>query len=146
VLLVDDTQPFATGRKNPHGRRGRENRRNQVRRGIEDVLAIVEHQQPDPALQRGGHRLAHALARLLGNAQHRGHGGQLENPYAVWELTCQLRSGLKCETRFTHAAHTGQRDQPMRAQRRLDVRDVGVATDQGGGRGPQVARTGVEGP
>ena len=38
------------------------------------MLAVVEHQQPEPALQRGGHRLAHSLARLLGNAQHGGHG------------------------------------------------------------------------
>ena len=35
------------------------------------VLGII--QQPDSALQGGGHRLSHALARLLGDAQHRGH-------------------------------------------------------------------------
>ena len=34
------------------------------------VLTVVEHQQPDAALQRGGHRLAHALPGLLDDALH----------------------------------------------------------------------------
>ena len=42
-------------------------------RGVAHVLAVVEHQQPDPAFQRGGHALGHGLPRLLSNAEHRGH-------------------------------------------------------------------------
>ena len=34
----------------------RQDRLDQIGGGVEHVLAVVEHQQPDPALQRGGHR------------------------------------------------------------------------------------------
>ena len=36
-------------------RRGREDRLDQVGGGVEHVLAVVEHQQSDSALQRSGH-------------------------------------------------------------------------------------------
>ena len=72
---------------------------HQISDGVENVLAIVEHQQPDPALQRRGHRLAHGLPRLLGDAQHRGHRvghrsgigyrRQLEKPHPVREFVDQ---------------------------------------------------------
>ena len=54
-LLVGDPQSFAAGRQDPHRRRVRQDRLDQIGGGVEHVLAVVEHQQPDPALQRGGH-------------------------------------------------------------------------------------------
>ena len=57
-LLVGDPQSFAAGGQDLHGRRLREDRFDQIGGGVEHVLAVVEHQQPHPALQRGGHRLA----------------------------------------------------------------------------------------
>jgi hypothetical protein len=69
---------------------------DQVGGRVENVLAVIEHQQPDPALQRTSHRLAHALAWLLGDTQHRRHRighrrrigdrGQFEKPDAIGEL------------------------------------------------------------
>ena len=60
------------------------------------MLAIVQHQQPHPAVQRSGHTVGHRFAGLLGDAQHRrhcirhrtriSHSGQLEKPDAVREL------------------------------------------------------------
>ncbi len=86
----------------------------------------------DPALQRGGHRLAHALARLLGDAQHRRHRvghrrrigdrGQFENPDTVGELVGQPRRDLQRQAGLADPAHTGQRHQPMCSQRRLLAR------------------------
>jgi hypothetical protein len=46
---------------------------DQIPGSVAQMLAVVEHQQPHPALQRGGHTVSHALARLLGDAQHRRH-------------------------------------------------------------------------
>ena len=54
-LLVGDPQSFAAGGQNPHGRRLREGDLNEISCGVQHVLAVVEHQQPHPALQRGGH-------------------------------------------------------------------------------------------
>ena len=59
--------------KDMHGRGMRKDGLDQVGGGVKNVLAIVEHQQPRPAFQRGGHRLTYGLAGLLGDAQHRGH-------------------------------------------------------------------------
>ena len=82
----------------------------------------------DPALQRGGHALAHALARLLGDAQHRrhrvghrrriSHRSQLENPDPVGEFIGQsaprLRSpGGSCQPR-PHRS-TSPADEPCSA-------------------------------
>ena len=82
-----------------HGRRLREDGLDQIGGGIQHVLTVVEHQQPDPALQRGSHRLAHALPGLLGDAQHRRHRvghrrrigdcGQLEKPHPIGKLIGQ---------------------------------------------------------
>ena len=90
---------------------------------VEDVLAVVEHQQPRPALQRRRHRLAHALARLLGDAQHRGHRighrrrigdrGQLENPDPVRKFVGQPRRDFQCQAGLADPTHPGQRHQPM---------------------------------
>ena len=54
-MLVGDPESFAAGGENLHGRRAREDRLDQVGGGVEHVLAVVEHQQPRPALQRRGH-------------------------------------------------------------------------------------------
>ena len=72
-LLVAHPKSFAAGRENRHGGRLCEDRVNEIGGGVKHVLAVVEHQQPDPALQRSSHRLAHGLAGLLGDAQHRRH-------------------------------------------------------------------------
>jgi len=72
-LLVGDPQSFAAGGQDPHRRRMREYGFDLVGGSGEHVLAVVDHQQSDPALQRSGHRLADGLAGLLGDAPHRGH-------------------------------------------------------------------------
>ena len=121
----------------------REDGFDQIGRGVAHVLAVVEHQQPDPALQRGGHRLAHALARLLGDAQHRGDRvghrrrigdrGQFEKPDAVGKFIGEPRRDLGCQAGLADPAHPGQRDQPMCSQRRLHLGDLGLAPDEAGG-------------
>ena len=85
---------------------------------IEDVLAVVEHQQPDSALERRGHRLRDRLARLLGDTQHRGdrignrgriaHRRQFENPYPVWEFVCQSAQRPPVPAGLADPADAGQ--------------------------------------
>ena len=106
-------------------------------RRVEHVLAVVEHQQPDSALQRGGHRLAHALARLLGDAQHRRHRvghrrrigdrGQLEKPDPVGEFIGQPRRDLQspggsCRPRLPRSTSPTDEPSPRLAARRPRTR------------------------
>ena len=135
-MLVGDPQPFAAGGQDPHRRRLRQDGLDQIGGGVEHVLAVVEHQQPDPALQRGGHTLAHGLARLLGDAQHRGHRvghrrrigdrGQFEQPDAVRELVGQPRRDFGRQAGLADPAHPGQRHQPMSLQRLLHLGQLGL--------------------
>jgi hypothetical protein len=153
-LLVGDPQSLAAGGQDPHGRRLREDGLDEIGCGLPDVFAVVDHQQPDPAFQRGGHRLADALARLLGDAQHPchgvghrrriGHRRQLEKPDAVRKFIGQPRRDLGRQASLADPTHPGQRDEPMGAQRRLHVGDFGLAPDEAGGLRAQVSRSHIQ--
>ena len=155
-LLVWDSESLAAGGEDSYSRRLRKYRFDQVGGGGENVLAIVDHQQPDPALQRGGHRLTYGLTRLLGDAQHRrhrighrrriSHRCQLEKPNAVGKLISQVRRDFQRQTGLADPTHPGQRHQPMRLDRRFDLGDHGLASDQAGGRRPQISRRRIECP
>jgi hypothetical protein len=103
-LLVGDPQALAAGGHDSHRRRLRHDGFDQIGGGVEHVLAVVEHQQADSALQRGRDTLGHTLARLLGDAQHRRHRighrsrisdrSQLEKPDAVGKFIGQTRRDL----------------------------------------------------
>ena len=133
-LLVGDPQSFPAGGQNPHRRRVRQDRLDQIRRSVTHVLAVVEHQQPHPALQRGGHTLSHGLTRLLSDTQHRCHRvghrrrisdrGQLENPDTVRKLIGQARRNFGRQAGLADPAHPGQRHQSMSLQRLFAPRPV----------------------
>ena len=155
-LLVGNPQSFAAGGQNLYGRRCRQDGLDQIGCRVEHVLAIVEHKQPDSALQRGGDTLAHGFARLLGDAQHRrhrvghrrriSHSGQFEQPDAVGKFIGQTSPRPPGPTGLADPAHPGQRHQPVRSERRLDLGDLRLAPDETGGRTPQVSRTCIERP
>ena len=94
----------------------------------------------DPALQRGGHALAHALARLLSDAQHRrdriGHRRrisdrrQFENPDPVGKFVGQPRRDFGRQAGLANPAHPGQRHQPMSIDRRFHLVEFGLASDE----------------
>ena len=119
----------------------RQDRLDQIRRGVAHVLAVVEHQQPDPAFQRSGHALAHGLARLLGDAQHRRDGigyrrrisdrGEFEKPNAVVEVVGQPRPDLERKPCFADPANTGERDQLVRLECLIQFGEFGLPSDEG---------------
>ena len=86
---------------------------------IEDVLAVVEKQQPRPALQRRGDAVGHTQSRLLGDPEYRrdrlghccrvAHSGQLDHPHAIREVVFQTRGDLKREPRLADPANACQR-------------------------------------
>ncbi len=145
-LLVRDSKAFPTGRQDLHRAGARQDRLDELRRRIEDVLAVVEYEQSNSVFECDGNRLRQCHARLLSDTQHRrhsvGNGGgirhsrKFEKPYAVWELVTQLPSGLKCQPGLADTAHAGQSHESMSAQRLPDVGDVCITTDQAAGCGP----------
>jgi len=120
------------------------------------VLAVVEHQQPRPALQGGGHRLGHCLARLLGDTQHRCHGvgyrrrigdcGEFEKPDAVGKFIDETGRDLQRQPGLADPADTGQRHQPMSLDRRRHLVEFGLASDEARGRGAQIPQTRIQCP
>ena len=119
-MLVGDPESFAAGGQDLHRRRCREDCFDQIGGGIPDVLGVIDHQQPQPALQRGGHGLAHGLTRLLrdaqrsrdriGHCQRIGHCRQLENPDPVGKLVGQPGRDLQRQAGLADPAHSGQGD------------------------------------
>jgi len=71
-LLVGDPQSLAASGQNFEAPRSREDGLDQVSDSVAQVLAVVEHQQADPALQRGCHAFSDTLAGLLGVVEHCG--------------------------------------------------------------------------
>ena len=68
-----DPQSFAAGRENRYGRRGGQDGLDQIRGAVDERARSCRTPTAGPALQGGGHRLGHCLARLLGDTQHRRH-------------------------------------------------------------------------
>ena len=132
----------------------REDGFDQVGGSVEHVLAVVENQQPDPALQRGGHRLTHGLTRLLGDAQHRRHrighrrrigdGRQFEKPNPVGKFIGQARRSTA--RRVLPTPPTPVNVTNRCSWSRFHLVDLGLAPDEAGDRRPQIPRTHVQCP
>ena len=120
---------------------------------VEDVLAVVEHQQALAPLQRRGHAVGHTQSRLLRDAEDRGHrlrhrgriahGGQFDDPHPVGEAVGQPGRDLQRESGLADAADADQRHQPMRFQRRLQVGQFSLASHEAGGGRAQVSWSGL---
>ena len=103
-LLVGDPQPFAAGGQYPHRRRPREDRLDQIGRGVAARARSCRTPTAGPCPPTRRPRLADTLSRLLGNAQHRRHRighrrrigdrGQLEKPDPVGKFIGQPRRDL----------------------------------------------------
>ena len=97
--------------------------------------------------KRGGHRLAHGLARLLGDAQHRSHrvghrrrigdGGQFEKPDAVRKFVGQSRRDFGASRVLPTPPTPVNVTSRCEANRRFDFGDLRIASDEAGR--PQVA-------
>ena len=153
-LFVGRPQTLTAGRQNPHRRRHGEDRLDHLGGGIEDVLAVVEHQQSRSALQSGRHTSRHGHPLLLGDSEDGGHGfghrsrvadrGELDHPHPVGEIGGQPSGDLQGEPRLAHPTRAGQRDQAVLAQRRFEFGQLRFATDERGGALAQVARRGID--
>ena len=69
-MFVGRPQAFPAGRENLDRCRAREDRLDHVGGRVQDVLAVVEHQQPRTSLQRRSHTVGQRHPGLLGDAKY----------------------------------------------------------------------------
>lgn len=119
-------------------------RQDRAGQGIEDVLAVVQHQQQ---ARLRGHV---GPGRLQGNAHRmrsrgRRAGGEVDHAHAAREAGRGLRGDAQRQCRLAHAARGHDRGQPLAAHRLPqggqlllppDQRHAGQQRQRGWGRGP----------
>jgi hypothetical protein len=170
-----DVQRLAAGGQDADLRAGGEDAVGQRRRGLDQVLAVVQDQQRSLCGQRGQHpaervrllvrrrgltgrqprgqRLAGVEQRLLAQAEHAqdggdevgrvGDGGQLDQPHPVGHRGRLGAGGLDGQPGLARPAGAGEGDQAVRGQKFGDLGEFGVAPDEAGELGAQVAAAGA---
>ena len=134
------SQPFATGRQEPHLRTDVKDARSDISSLVEQMLAIVQDHQSVLEPKRMCHRIRKTQSLLLPNS-----GGccdcfsdallvicrrQLTEPDTIGELGQHLGGNLERESRLAHAAHAGQGDQLAIVECSDDGRDELATPDE----------------
>ena len=123
---------------------------HEVRRRLEEVLAVVEHEQqllPREEVREhvdGGNRSVgletEACRDHVGDGVGLASAGQLAPPRAVGKLGRRVHSGLHRQPRLSDAADAGEHDHPMIRERFRDESELAFAPEKRGDRYRQVAR------
>ena len=150
AVLAGHAQRHAARGDDRHPRCGLEDGVDQRRRRLEQVLAVVDHQQHALVFQLLRHRLQQRPARLFAHAQHlRGLGRheravaqrrEVDEPDAVGKLAGHLGRHLQAQPRLAQPAHAQQGDQARRPQRRLQLVEFTVTAQERGALLRQVVR------
>ncbi|MEI9984102.1 MAG: hypothetical protein WDN69_13365 [Aliidongia sp.] len=140
-LFTDTGQWLPAGREEADRRCLRQHEFDERRHDIDDLLAIIEHDQKFPRLQPARQQFGRLIALEL-DAQCRGDmaGNQrrilqhreIDEDGAVAVPAGDRRDDLECEARLADAARTRQRHQPRLIQDRLDRGQIRLAAEQGG--------------
>ena len=153
-MLTGDSQTLPAGGQDPYPRSGSHDRPGQRRRGVEHMLAVVQHHQQAAGTEEvddgrcQGHPLT--LNRPHGGRHHLdqfvavGRGGQLTHPRPVSEPRRQLGRHLEGQTGLSHPPDAGQRHQPGHPQLLGHRRQLHLSADERVGQKRQVPRQHVQ--
>jgi len=154
--LAGDPQQFAAGGQHPHAGAATEEGVREAGGGLDQVLAVVQHEQQALGLERVGERLRQGPTGFLAHPQGRRHrlrragglgeGGQLHQPHAVKVRGQHVRRRSEGQAGLAHPAGTGQRHQAVGAQQRRHRRQLPLAPDEAGQRQGQVVPRAVRRP
>jgi hypothetical protein len=144
--FAGDAQRLAAARQNAHvGAAGQQTVGKPGAR-LDQVLAVVQHQQERLGPQKIRERVGKAPARLFAHAQNRGdrlgrEGGigqrrQIHKPDAVFVLFDPLGGRLKREPGFAAAAGSDQRKQARGGEPLPNLLDLALAPDKARGLEP----------
>ncbi len=124
------------------------------RRGVDDLLEIVEDEEHLPVSDRALEGLAEWLVGDLANVERRcdgrrnepwvADGRQLDEEDTIRVSAQAFRGDLQCQARLPGAAWTGQRDEAGTFQEIADGGDLRVPADEAGELGGQVIWPGIE--
>ena len=140
--LARNADRFPTGRQQRRRRAARLHRDHQFRARVEQMLAVVQHQQHATAadeLQQRGHRGPAWMVRQAQRADHRdghqrgvGERRQVDEPRTVVEVLGELRRQLDGKPRLANPARARQRHQAVLGQQTGHIGPVGVAAHETG--------------
>ena len=139
VVLAGDTERLPGRGHDPDATGPGEERADRRRGHLEDVLAVVDHEQELPAGEGLGQRVDEGCITLRRDTEHgrdrRGHRvrvadrRELDEPDPVRELGCELGAGLDREPGLADAADAGQGHEPMFPDHLRDVADQLLSSD-----------------
>ncbi len=140
--LAEQAERLPTGGQHPQARGGCQQRLDQCHAGIEQVLAVVHHEQQltssEIRCQRRGERLRPMLADAERPRHRRGHQRrlgqrrQLDQPDPVGEPVPDLGRDTQRQARLAHPRRTGQRHQPVGLEQPGEIRHLPLASDEAG--------------
>jgi hypothetical protein len=147
--LAVDREGLAAGCQHRQPRTALQELADQLRHRLDQVLAIVEHQQEPALAQHLDHAGDQGPVRLLLDAELSGNGvpdglriadgGELAQPGAVVVAAAGARRGLQHEPRLADTAHARDVHEPRLAQQARDLGQLPGAAEQRRGRRRQVA-------
>ncbi len=120
--LAAQREPLATRREHPDAGTGMGQRADELRRGVEHVLAVVDDEQQllgaheaGEARHRGQPGFGLETQRCGDRIAHRStitNWGQVGEPRPIMESGEQVSRSLDRKAGLSDAAHTGERDDP----------------------------------
>ena len=129
-------------RQDADQRRPAEHVVDEQRTRADEVLTVVQDDQqlffpqlPDQPVQDRDIRPVRDSEHLSDRARHRpgvGVRGEIDEPDATRPRTDLVGGGLEGEAGLAGATDPGQRDEPVAPQEPCDVRQLSLATDEGG--------------
>ena len=150
--LTGDAQRLPAGGQEAQLGTGAQQGVSQPGAGIGEVLAVIEHQQQTPELQRVSERRRQRPAGGLTHAQggsHRpgheggvGNGGQVDQPHAVWAVRQQAGRDPQRQPGLADAPGAAERHQAMLGQERPHGGALVLAPDEAGELDGQIVQAG----
>ena len=133
---------------------GLENPVDQIRAGLDQMLAVVLNQKQPPVLGKRVQRLFHRSTRFLPDAEHRCHGlrhdqcignrSQLDEPDPIGEVIQHFRAQLQRQARLSQSARTDKRQQPRVWQQAAKLGQFRLASDKRRGLLRQIVGCGLQ--
>jgi hypothetical protein len=147
--LAVDTQRFPARGQDPQHGAGGEQLDGELGGGVDEVLAVVQHEQPDPT----GERIAQGMPRLIGHLrQADGVGDRVDDHLGLADVgqpdqprTVGVGQGggvLDDQPGLTHPGRAHKGDQPLLGQQPGHGGQLTVAAEEGGQRPPEATRRG----
>src|SRR5262249_34342116 len=139
-LLVGEPEWLAASAQDVEGRGGIEKCVYELRRGVDDVFAVVDDKQEGPVGKVVSDHVRYRLAGPFAEPQRRGepsgneagvaNRSELDEPGAVGEPRYEVGRGLDGQARLSDAAHPRKRYEPVRLQQLLRCPQVVLAADE----------------